>query len=60
LVRLGAPSKKNATGTCRMWEICCNRLAPMRPGLTFQQVQKYEKGGSNHVTEVASEFIFRQ
>ena len=29
-------------------------------GLTFQQVQKYEKGGSNHVTEVASEFIFRQ
>jgi CheY-like chemotaxis protein len=27
-----------------MWEICCNRLAPMRLGLTFQQVQKYEKG----------------
>src|SRR5262245_57106396 len=26
----GAPSKKNATGTCRIWEICCNRLAPMR------------------------------
>src|SRR5947209_14770432 len=26
----GAPSKKNATGTCRMWEICCNRLAPIR------------------------------
>ena len=26
----GAPSKKKATGTCRMWEICCNRLAPMR------------------------------
>jgi len=30
LCKLGAPSKKNATGTCRMWEICCNRLAPMR------------------------------
>src|SRR5216684_7249936 len=26
----GAPSKKNATGTCRIWDICCNRLAPMR------------------------------
>jgi hypothetical protein len=26
----GAPSKKNATGTCRTWEICSNRLAPMR------------------------------
>ena len=26
----GAPSKKNATGTCRMWEICCSRLAPIR------------------------------
>src|SRR6516164_8939177 len=26
----GAPSEKNATGTWRMWEICCNRLAPMR------------------------------
>jgi len=26
----GAPSKKNATGTCRMLEICSNRLAPMR------------------------------
>src|SRR2546430_13419607 len=26
----GAPSKKNAAGTCRMWEICCNRLAEMR------------------------------
>jgi hypothetical protein len=27
---LGAPSKKNATGTCRMREISCNRPAPMR------------------------------
>src|SRR5580704_14859068 len=27
---LGAPSKKKATGTCRMFEICCSRLAPMR------------------------------
>src|SRR5215831_11946236 len=26
----GAPSKKNSTGTCRIWDICCNRLAPMR------------------------------
>ena len=26
----GAPSKKNATGTCRMCEICCSRLAPIR------------------------------
>jgi len=26
----GAPSKKNATGTCRIWAICCNRPAPMR------------------------------
>src|SRR5215831_20271512 len=26
----GAPSKKKATGTCRMWEICCNRPAAMR------------------------------
>src|SRR6266478_2585133 len=28
--RLGAPSKKNATGTCRICEICCRRLAPTR------------------------------
>src|SRR5215475_9120981 len=28
--RCGAPSKKNGTGTCRIWEICCKRLAPMR------------------------------
>src|SRR5262249_16429379 len=26
----GAPSKKNSTGTCRIWDICCNLLAPMR------------------------------
>src|SRR5471032_1360705 len=26
----GAPSKKNETGTCRILEICCSRLAPMR------------------------------
>src|SRR5262249_50783802 len=26
----GAPSKKNSTGTCRIWEICCNWLAAMR------------------------------
>jgi hypothetical protein len=26
----GAPSKKNDTGTCRICEICCSRLAPMR------------------------------
>src|SRR5215467_8475336 len=26
----GEPSKKNSTGTCRIWDICCNRLAPMR------------------------------
>ena len=26
----GAPSKKNSIGTCRIWDICCNRLAPMR------------------------------
>jgi hypothetical protein len=26
----GTPSKKKATGTCRMREICCNRLAEMR------------------------------
>src|ERR1700730_11273021 len=57
-LQLGAPSKKNATGTCRMRDrsggapaslppgmaLCCNRLAPMRLGLTFQKVQKYEKG----------------
>src|SRR6266853_157972 len=28
--KIGAPSKKNATGTCRIWEICCSRLAPIR------------------------------
>src|ERR1700690_772062 len=28
----GAPSKKNDTGTCRILEICCRRLAPMRLG----------------------------
>src|ERR1041385_8116311 len=27
---VGAPSKKNDTGTCRICAICCNRLAPMR------------------------------
>src|SRR4029077_209935 len=27
---LGAPSKKNSTGTLRMCAICCNRLAPTR------------------------------
>src|SRR6516162_5157817 len=26
----GAPSKKNSTGTCRILDICSNRLAPMR------------------------------
>src|SRR5262249_17170117 len=26
----GRPSKKKTTGTCRMWEICCNRPAAMR------------------------------
>jgi hypothetical protein len=23
-------SKKNATGTCRIWEMCCRRPAPIR------------------------------
>jgi hypothetical protein len=27
---VGKPSKKNPTGTCRIWDICCNLLAPMR------------------------------
>jgi hypothetical protein len=26
----GAPSKKNGTGICRISEMCCRRLAPMR------------------------------
>ena len=36
------------TGTCRMWEICCNRLAPMRlvPLLVFL-----------HLLERKAEFI---
>ena len=28
----GAPSKKNSTGTCRIWDICCNRLGPHAVG----------------------------
>ena len=32
------------TGTCRMWEICCNRLAPMRlvPLLVFLHLLERE------------------
>ena len=26
----GALSKKKGTGTCRIWDMCCSRLAPMR------------------------------
>ena len=26
----GPPSKKNETGTCRIFEMCCRRLAPIR------------------------------
>src|SRR5882672_8460142 len=114
---LGAPSKKKDTGTCRILEICCNRLAPIRLvpfsyfctcwkvrpraspsfswlidsimrrirtrrmmlsmsqeklgdalGLTFQQVQKYEKGTNrigasrlqqiSHILQVPVAFFF--
>src|SRR5262249_86653 len=47
----GAPSKKNSTGTCRIWEICCNRLAGDAGGasLVFLHLLEAETEGGNQV-----------